>query len=68
MISESIRDKNCDADINTQRVMSKMKITIIYTLLGGIKRISHNMPKKRGGRISTFLCMFIFFQLNLSLQ
>jgi len=60
MIRESIRDKNSVVVTNTLTVINKMKRTIIYTLLGGTKKTSPNKQRKRGVRINTFLCLFIF--------
>ncbi len=65
---ESIRDKKSDVRLNRVRVNKIIKEEIIYTLFGGIKITSTNRMRKRGVRISTFLCLFIFFQLNLSSQ
>ena len=65
---ESTRDKNSDAIPNKAKVVRKIKKKIMYTLLGGMKIANPNRVRQRGARISTFLCLFIFFQLNLSSQ
>lgn len=65
---ESIRDKKSDAKQNSVNDTRKMKKEIVYTLLGGMKITSMSCMRQRGASMSTFLCLFIFFQLNLSLQ
>lgn len=66
--SESIRDKNNDVNENRTNVTNKTKIPTINTLLGGTRIINTDKVRQSGVKISIFLDLFIFFQLNLSLQ
>lgn len=65
---ESIREKKSDAKLYSVNDIIKMKKEIIYVLLGEMKIMSVSCMRQRGARMNTFLCLFIFFQLNLPLQ
>lgn len=66
--SESMRDKNNDVNENSANVTNKTKMPTMNTLLGGTKIINTDRVRQSGVKISIFLDLFIFFQLNLLLQ